>query len=512
MMDVKFLLIVTISLFFEFTNAQVLKHTSEFSDIQIDSEITEVQPMTGIVLWTTSSHKNTDAISLEYAYMLFNEIVDANGDYDWQAVEDKLDDVASRNHQVIFRFRYVYPGYETSVPDYIKNLSDYNETEGQSEGRTTWFPDWTHSELMSFSLDFYTKFAERYDDDPRLAFVQVGFGLWAEYHIYDGPFILGETFPSKDFQTNFFEHLDTTFKQTHFSISIDAADDTYSPFSANEDLKNIHFGLFDDSFMHENHSGYNTSCWNFFDRDRYQHSPAGGEFSYYTTYDHQHVLDPTGNFGTSYEDFAANFHISYIIGNDQPNYQSIERIKEASMASGYSFKLASCKTSTDSSKIEVLNIGIAPIYYDAYITVNGVRAEESLKYLQPGETILYEIASGGSTPQITIECDRLVSGQEIQFEGTEDNTTSIKKNMILTDVEVFPSVLNRGEFLNVRVKDYPKNILNLDIYDISGKVIYSERVDSNHIMLNTNKFNNGLYILKLYNVENIYSTKKFIVK
>ena len=511
-MDVKFLLIVIISLFFGFANAQVLKHTSEFSDIQIDSKITEVQPMTGIVLWTTSSHRNTDAVSLEFSYMLFNEVVDANGDYDWQVVEDKLNDVASRNHQAIFRFRYVYPGYETSVPDYIKNLSDYNETEGKSEGQTTWFPDWTHSELMNFTREFYTKFAERYDNDPRLAFVQVGFGLWGEYHIYDGPFILGETFPSKEFQTSFFEHLDTTFKQTHFSISIDAADDTYSPFSANEDLKNIHFGLFDDSFMCEDHSGYNTDSWNFFDRDRYKHSPAGGEFSYYTDYDQQHVLDPTGNFGTSYEDFASNFHISYMIGNDQPGYQTMDRIKEASMASGYKFKLVSCKTSNDSSKIEVKNIGIAPIYYDAFIAVNGVKSDETLKFLQPGEIKLYKIASGGSNPQITIECDRLVSGQVIQFEGTNDNTTSIKKNEMLTDVDVFPTVLNRGERLNVRIDDYPKSMLNLNIYDISGKNVHSENVESKSIVLSTSNLTNGIYILKLNSSETIYRTQKFVVK
>jgi len=511
-MNLKFLLVVTFSFFFVFTKAQILKHASEFSDIQIDSEITEVQPMTGIVLWTTSSHKNTDAISLEYSYMLFNEVVDENGDYDWQAVEDKLDDVTSRNHQAIFRFRYVYPGYETSVPDYIKNLPDYTETEGQSEGQTTWFPDWTHSELKNFTLEFYENFADKYDKDPRLAFVQVGFGLWAEYHIYDGPFILGETFPSKEFQTSFFEHLDTTFKETHFSISIDAADDTYSPFSANDDLKNIHFGLFDDSFMCEDHSGYNTSNWNFFDRDRYQHSPAGGEFSYYTDHDQQHVLDPTGNFGTSYEGFAENFHISYMIGNDQPDYQTMERIKEASMASGYKFKLVSCKTSADSSKIEVKNVGIAPIYYDAYIAVNGVKANETLKFLQPGETKLYKIASGGSNPQITIECNRLVPSQEIQFEGTEDNTTSIKKNKALTNVELFPSVLNRGEILNIRINDYPENMLNINIYDISGKNVYSKQLNPNSLSLNTGSFTNGIYILKVNSTGNIYRTQKFIIR
>ena len=61
----------------------------------------------------------------------------------------------------------------------------------------TGFPDWSHPELQQAHLDFYTAFAERYDHDPRTAFLQVGFGLWREYHIYDPEVRLDENFPSK---------------------------------------------------------------------------------------------------------------------------------------------------------------------------------------------------------------------------------------------------------------------------------------------------------------------------
>jgi hypothetical protein len=109
------------------------------------------------------------------------------------------------------------------VPEYIKNISTYNETEGVSEGETTWFPDWTSNVLQGFVLDFYTAFASRYDNDPRLAFLQVGFGLCGEYHIYDGPMVLGSTFPLKEFQGLFIEHMASAFHSLKWSISIDAA-------------------------------------------------------------------------------------------------------------------------------------------------------------------------------------------------------------------------------------------------------------------------------------------------
>ena len=60
---------------------------------------------------------------------------------------------------------------------------------------------------------------------------------------------------------------------------------------------------------------------------------------------------------------------------------------------------------------------MAPIYYDAFVAVNGVRAKESLKYLQPGEARQFTVASGGKNPTLTIECDRLVAGQRIEFEA-----------------------------------------------------------------------------------------------
>ncbi len=398
-------------------------HTPEnldgYNRMPLQSSILSVQPMTGIVLWTTNSQRTSDAISLEYSYLLYSDIVKEKGVYDWSSFETLLDQIASRKHQALVRFRYVYVGdKESAVPRYIRELPGYEETIGINEGRETCFPDWRNEELQSFHLEFYRKFAERYDNDPRLAFLQTGFGLWAEYHIYDGPMIAGQTFPSKEFQQTFFEHMNEYFVNTPWSISIDASDSKYGPFTLNPSLKELRFGLFDDSFMHKSHDNYNTSCWNFFDRNRYQHSPAGGEFSYYTIEDQRDVLNyPEGIHGRNFESEAGKFHITYMIGNDQTRYQETDRIKEASMACGYRYQIMDFLVKDDFSRVKVTNTGVAPIYYDAYITVNGIRSKESLLHLQPGEEKWYEVASGGDSPVLTIECDRLVEGQKIEFEA-----------------------------------------------------------------------------------------------
>jgi hypothetical protein len=131
------------------------------------------------------------------------------------------------------------PGYETTL--------------GKSEGKSTEFPDWSHPALKTFFLDFFRAFADRYDRDPRLAFVQVGFGLWAEYHIYDGPMKLGKTFPSPEFQVEFIKQLAGCLRETPWMISVDAANEEWSPLATEPKLRSVKFGLFDDSFNHMKH-------------------------------------------------------------------------------------------------------------------------------------------------------------------------------------------------------------------------------------------------------------------
>ena len=394
----------------------------DFERVPLQSRIENVQPMTGIVLWTdnSKSEKEKDKIQLEFSYMLYNQVCKEKDVYDWTPMDELLEEVAARGHQLVVRFRYTYVGRSCAVPDYIKEWPGYEEKMGYSENRKTYFPDWRCEELQRFHLDFHKRFAERYDNDPRLAFVQTGFGLWAEYHIYDGPRIMGQTFPSKEFQEVVFKELDKYFKNTTWSISIDAASASYSPLKAKPELLDIRFGNFDDSFMHEDHGDYNRDCWLFFNVDeRYKIAPCGGEFSYYSDYDQKHCLDKEGMYGRKFENEVAKYHMTYINGNDQPNKQPMERVKEASMSMGYKFEIKDFRVKGEEAVVFIANMGVAPIYRDAYVAVNGIRGEYSLRNLMPGEGVWIRISGPGISAETTpkIECDHLVPGQTIEFDA-----------------------------------------------------------------------------------------------
>ena len=445
--------------------------------VALNKEIESLEPMKGIVFWPDQAKSQKDlqgAISLEFSYCLPCAVVtgktDGKIDYDWSSFEKMLDDIKSRGHQAIVRFRIEYPNETiknapnctegvkgaTAVPNYIKANKSYTETFSEDAGGDgpTYYANWNSSELQWFYKQFYADFAAKYDKDPRIAFVQAGFGHWAEYHIYGTKLELGKNFASKEYQTEFLMHLDTLFQETPWSISIDAADKNYTPIAGNKTLLGLKFGLFDDSFMHKEHDisqgdGDNEKNWQAIGENRWKTSPAGGEISYYEDKDQHEFLNPAGLYGVTWEDAAAKYHMTYVIGNDAPEgkYATKDRVYEASSYAGYKFEITGYAVNKVSAAVRVKNIGIAPLYHNAYVTVNGVRSKTSLKGLLPGEEATYTVAGleigDSESPEVTITGDKLLEGATIPYkakldgtekpiEGTVDEggTTAIGKNLV----------------------------------------------------------------------------------
>lgn len=443
-----------------------------WQNVALNSQITHPQPMTGLVLWGDNAEdlKATfgNTITLEFSYCLPSKVVtgcesDGTIKYDWSYFEDILNGAKSRGHQLIARFRYEYPNNDetavvgaTAVPQYIKDQSGYKETYNADAGGDgkTYYADWSNEELQRFTLQFYTDFAKKYANDPRLAFIQVGFGHWSEYHIYGTDLKLGKNFPSKDFQEKFFDHLNDVMQGIPWGVSVDAADEEYTPIVGKSKFKEIPFGLFDDSFMHEGHEvasgdGYNEENWAAIDSTRWKRSYAGGEISYYEEEDQYNFLNPEGMYGYTWEEMAAKYHISFMTANDAPNsapgFGTPDRFKEASMATGYRFKVISCRTNGESTELVVTNEGIAPIYKDAYFAIGEVRATQSLKYLLPGEqktiTISAPLFDG---KDLVIESDAILETQEIEYNAalSASSSTNISNQKTIIS-ECYYDVLGR---------------------------------------------------------------------
>lgn len=387
----------------------------DFQKIDLQAPPAQVEPMTGLVLWSTNEQASTAPIQLEFEYIAYSDIIQGDKVYDFSVIDRKLESIANRKHQAILRFYDTYVGKDSAVPKYIRDMPGYKGIVAQSEGQRTGFPDWSHAAWQTCVLDFFEAFANRYDRDARIAYLQVGFGLWSEYHIYDGPMKLGETFPSKAYQAKFLKHLAKHFIETPWMISVDAADNTRTPIEGAVELEELRFGLFDDSINHKKHAEENEPNWQILGKSRWKQNPIGGEFSFFEKIDQRNALSPNGPHGVSCEAQVAKFHVSFLIGDDQPKFQKPERIRSAGMAMGYRFLVRRMETNGSLVRGEIENVGVAPIYYDAYPSWNGIRSDRSLKGLLPGERLRFEIPSSKRTGTLEIKCDRLVSGQAIGF-------------------------------------------------------------------------------------------------
>lgn len=249
--------------------------------------------------------------------------------------------------------------------------------------------------------------------------MQAGFGHWGEYHIYGTKLNFGVNFATKDYQAEFLTHLDSLFKETPWSISIDVA--------GNKTLLALNFGLFDDSFMHKEHdisqgNGDNERNWHDLGTDRWKTAPGGGEVSYYTEKDQREFLNPASLYGVTWEDAAAKYHMTYVIGNDAPegSYATKERVYEASSYAGYKFEITGYAVNKVSAAVRVKNIGIVSLYHNAYVTVNGVRSEKS-KGLLPGEEATFTVAGlkigDSETPEVSITSDKLLKDATIPYKA-----------------------------------------------------------------------------------------------
>ncbi len=412
--------------------------------VELKREITHPQPMTGLVLWPATARSLHDtygrAIQLEFSYCLPCKVVtgcreDGTIEYNWSWFDRILEDVASRGHQLIARFRYEYPSSRdvdgqrgtTAVPAYIKQRQDYTETfaENPNNDGPTWYADWGNAELQRFTLQFYTDFARRYAHDRRLAFLEVGFGHWSEYHIYGTQLDIGKNFPSKTFQKQFYEHMNAVMTDIPWAVSINAGDRRYSPVPDEPSLQAIRFGSFDDSFMHKSHElssggGWNERCWNSIGKDtRWQTGVCGGEVSYYSSNDQRNFLNPDGLYGHTWEEQAAKYHITFMISNDAPrgDVATPERFREGTMATGYRFVVTRCETNGTATRLQVTNEGVAPLYRDAWFAIGNTRSATSLRGLLPGEVRTMEIpatpCADGS--DVHIVSDHILPQQEIQF-------------------------------------------------------------------------------------------------
>lgn len=347
-------------------------------------------PLKGLVPYQ-GDVRNRFPHSLEFNYIPYSALVKNFDDYDWQPLEQLLDDVASRGHQSIIRIFLEYPDKSGIIPPFLINsglkVHRYLNTNTQpfppAQVET---PDYENANLRKSLKNFIAAFGKKYDGDPRLGFITAGLlGTWGEWHTYPRE----ELFASKSVQNEVLSAYESAFKITPVLLRY--------PAGKNDEQKapnaNRNFGYHDDSFAWATlHTGKQDEEWFFLTalkeagkpaEDKWKTHPIGGEIrpeAWGIVFDEQ----PGNPQVQDFQRCVHETHVSWLMDSGMfETKQSADRIRRAIdqvRQMGYEFHipLANLQVTTPNSttpnsktsnshtlniEVNVENRGVAPFYY-----------------------------------------------------------------------------------------------------------------------------------------------------
>ncbi|MGE5703071.1 MAG: DUF4832 domain-containing protein [Clostridia bacterium] len=309
--------------------------------------------------------------SLVYANLSWRQLEPEKGNYQFDQVEAelKLAKWADQNMKWVIRVILDYPEEEShkDIPDWL-----YNELDGDGE----WYenshgkgfsPNYSNPKLIAYHKELITKLGERYKDDPRLAFIELGsIGHWGEWHTNTSI-----PFPKQEVSDQYVKpYLDS------FSDSILLMRRPH-PIA-----KQYKLGLYNDMFANKKHTSEYLSwiqkgyiSWLTKEPmpampDYWKYAPSGGEFS--PSQSLKTYFDPS-NMDELLTQAKAT-HISWMGPNTPAKFdtdsEQQQYLNKFLNTIGYRFSLAKeshAKKVTAGSRLNVSmewkNSGIAPFYF-----------------------------------------------------------------------------------------------------------------------------------------------------
>ncbi len=367
-------------------------------------------PLRGLVPYS-GDNRDKFPHSLEFNYVPLSELMTGMNQFEWDALERLLNDVASRGHQTVFRIWIEYPG-KNGIPkfllkDGLKVTEWLNTNTDPFPRQKCWTPDYSDPRLRKAMRNFIAVLGKKYDGDPRVGFITAGIlGTWGEWHTYPRD----DLFASKEVQAEVLLAFRDAFKTTPILLRYPAGEDDYHH-SPNHELP---FGYHDDSFAWATlDTGKPADDWFFMPAMRragadqkWKSHPIGGEIRpelWGTIFD----ANPGKKQGQNFLESIRQTHATWLMDTGMfEKKQSTGRIRSATAAvakMGYEFHVTSASVVNVKRKtritLTVRNTGVAPFYYDWPIEIGTVNRSQidktwktdlKLTELLPGETRLWQ--------------------------------------------------------------------------------------------------------------------------
>ena len=121
--------------------------------------------------------------SMVYHYASWKELEPTQGHFDFDGWERRVwDQPAARGKHVVFRVYVDYPGRPSGLPDWLKDQVKLTPYQDHGGGLS---PDYENPALVQGMERLIAALGQRYDRDPRVAFLELGLlGYWGEWHTW----------------------------------------------------------------------------------------------------------------------------------------------------------------------------------------------------------------------------------------------------------------------------------------------------------------------------------------
>jgi hypothetical protein len=121
--------------------------------------------------------------SMFFRYVPWRKIEPAEGRFAFEEWEKETWDVPkAKGKHIVFRVFIDYPSQPSGLPDYLRARGvQERPVKGRNDGRVA--TDYDNPVLVAAMERMIAALGQRYDNNPRVAFIQLGFlGFWGEWH------------------------------------------------------------------------------------------------------------------------------------------------------------------------------------------------------------------------------------------------------------------------------------------------------------------------------------------
>lgn len=398
-------------------------------------------PLRGLVPYVSADGRDQFPHSMEFRYFPLRAVIKGSERFDWSAVEDTLREVAGRGNQLIFRFYCEYPGRGNEVPEFLREAGVKVTEWKDDEGQVCFTPDYEDPQMRAALREFVRALGEKYDGDPRIAFVTAGLlGKWGEWHTYPRE----ELWASKKAQREVMEAYAGAFQTTKILLRYPAGPEDGS-YAGNGETS---FGYHDDSFCWATlDTGREEDDW-FFEpllkaagaTGKWKHAPIGGEIRpelwkrSFTA--HRHERDQ------GFPACVERLHVTWLMdsGLFTKEIPVGEARRETALREvarmGYELHVAKAEWKNGELALTVENRGVAPFYHDWPVELQSagqkaIHSPESWKLsaILPGEPVTWKLKAAKSSAYRVRIPNPMKGGKALRFANREQGAEWLEIRM-----------------------------------------------------------------------------------